>query len=368
MTPAGEDVHVIGLALHEPQTRNTSERLEEIVWRTTRAALADAGVTRAAVDLLVIGACDELDGRSISSMLLAAPAGGYLKDEIKVTDSGAMAFCLGVARILSGEFELGIVASWCKPSKTDVESALAFGAEPFSKRPMGLSRGVADALLAQAVTERWAIEESEISRRVAAAYERAAGNPRGMGHTPPSAAEVAASPLLATPLRELHRAPLSDGAVTLILASGDWLRRHPDARSLARVRGVGWGIGSYRLHAERLQGVGGLLPAWEMALRQSDARGEGRPELFELDSQTGYHEAALVRALEVGDAAVSPSGGPFAQNPYFCAGLVNIAECALQVAGAAGAVQVPGVRVAVGHGVHGFAAQGHVFAVLEACA
>src|ERR1051326_3917980 len=45
---------------------------------------------------------DELDGRSISSMLLAMPAGAYLRDEIKCTDSGLLGLCLGAMRVGSG--------------------------------------------------------------------------------------------------------------------------------------------------------------------------------------------------------------------------------------------------------------------------
>ena len=47
-----------------------------------------------------------------------------------------------------------------------------------------------------------------------------------------------------------------------------------------------------------------------------------------LDCQTGYHAAAYRTALDGLDPAAikSPSGGAFAQNPYFCAGLVNAAR------------------------------------------
>jgi acetyl-CoA acetyltransferase len=358
------DVFVVGLALHPPSARNTSERLEEMVWRTSRAALEDARLTRATVDLLVLGASDELDGRTISSMLLAAPAGGYLKDEIKVSDSGAMAFCLAVARMLSGEFDVGLVAGWCKPSKTDVDAALAWGAEPFATRPLGLSRTASDGLLAQAAVERWRLDEDELADRVIEAYRRAQNNPRGMRHSVPEREQVLSSPFAATPLRELHRAPLSDGAAALVLATGRWLRRRPDVRPLARVRGVGWAAGSYRLDRERLRDLGGARAALRMALAQAALDSGERVDVLELDSQTAYHEAALARLLEI-DAVISPSGGPFAQNPYACAGLVHIAEAALQAGGEAGSVQVPGARIAAGHGTHGFAAQSHVFAILE---
>ena len=68
----------------------------------TRAALNEAGIERERVDSVTIAASDELDGRSISSMLLAMPAGAYLKDEIKCADTGLDALFLGAMRIEFG--------------------------------------------------------------------------------------------------------------------------------------------------------------------------------------------------------------------------------------------------------------------------
>jgi hypothetical protein len=66
------DTYVLGLFLHPPALRITHKRLEEMVFDTARAGLDNAGVTRQELDHVTIAACDELDGRSISSMLLAA--------------------------------------------------------------------------------------------------------------------------------------------------------------------------------------------------------------------------------------------------------------------------------------------------------
>ena len=143
--------YVLGLAVHPPHLNCQEFRLEEMVYHTARAALDNAGVTRGQLDHVTLGACDELDGRSISSMLMAMPAGGYLVDEIKVTDSGASALCLEMARIKSEEFDIGLVSSWCKSSKTDVESVMRLRGEPFYTRPLGINMAVSDALFAQTV-------------------------------------------------------------------------------------------------------------------------------------------------------------------------------------------------------------------------
>src|SRR3990172_8206944 len=124
------DVHVMGVALHPAALRIGDKRLEEVVFDTAHDALCNAGISRAELDHVTIPACDELDGRSISSMLLAAPAGSYLKDEIKVTDSGMIGLCMETLRLSSGRFDLGIVASWNKSSKGPLEHVMRMRCEP----------------------------------------------------------------------------------------------------------------------------------------------------------------------------------------------------------------------------------------------
>ena len=336
------------------------------MYHTAHAALENAGVTRRQLDHITIGACDELDGRSISSMLMAMPAGGYLVDEIKVTDSGATAMCLEMARLQSEEFDIGMVSSWCKSSKTDVESVMRLRGDPFYTRPIGINMAVADALFAQAVADEFSISPQEINQRVASNYARAFDNPRSIGHAVPDASTIAASDYDAMPLRSLQRAPLTDGAVSIVMVSERWLRAHPGHRPLARLAGVGWATDSYRLDRARLSALKSARVAFKNACRMAAVQSAEEFDLFEFESQTGYHEAAYVRALGLSSAAiVSPSGGAFAQNPLFCTGLVCASEAILQVAGQAGAPQVKGARRAVAHSCHGFAQQGNVFMIFE---
>jgi acetyl-CoA acetyltransferase len=358
--------YVLGLAIHPPSPNLHEFRLEEMVYHTAHAALENAGISRGQLDHITLGTCDELDGRSISSMLMAMPAGGYLVDEIKVTDSGATALCLELARLRSGEFGIGMVSSWCKSSKTDVESVMRLRGEPFYTRPIGINMTVSDALFAQAVADEYAIGSEEIDRRVHDNYRRAYNNPRGSRHEVPDQPTIASSPIDATPLRQLHRAPLTDGAVSIVMASEEWLRQHQGHIPMARLAGVGWALDSYRLERERLRAMRSARVAFANACQMAGITSPEMIDVLELESQTGYHEAAYVRALHVAaHTRVSPSGGAFAQNPLFCTGLVCAAEAILQVAGQAGAVQQSGVRCAVAHSCHGFAQQGNVFMVFN---
>jgi acetyl-CoA acetyltransferase len=361
-------VFVLGLALFPAAEAVRHLRLEEMAYATARAALDDARVTRRQIDSLTIGACDELDGRPISSMLMTAPAGGYGVDEIKVTDSGASALALAYARFLARESELGLVVSWCKCSKTDVEAVMRFRGDPFYTRPLGIGAIAADALFAQAVRQEFGISDDEVTSRVVNAYGRAASNPRGISRPVPTADAITKSPYEALPLRDGQRAPYTDGAVALVLASDDFLKANPQTRPLARLAGVGWATDSYRLDGRRLRCMASARAAWTSALRQAGLSSAVDLDVVELEAQTGFHEAAYVRAFAIEKTqAVSPSGGCFAQNPLFATGLVNAAEAVLQVSGRAGAVQQRNVRWAAAHGNHGYAQQGNVVMAFEAC-
>lgn len=363
------DVYVLAAAMHPASRRIADKRLEEVVYDTTAAALGEAGLERDQIEQVTIAACDELDGRSISSMLLAMPAGAYLKDEIKCTDNGLVGLCLSAMRMQSGLFDLGLAVSWCKPSIAPVEEVMRARAEPFFTRPVGLNMSIADGLFAQAQCAAHGITEDEATEAVLTLVGKAARNPRAVPGPLPSAEGIARSPYVAHPLRRGHQAPLSDGAVALVLASGDWLHRHPEVMPLARIAGLGWSIDGYALGGERLSALASFEAARDRALGMAGIDLD-ELDVIELDSQTGYHDAACRRRLDGADpAALSPSGGAFAQNPYFCTGLVNAAESLLQVTGRAGPVQRPGAArggaLAAAHGGYGFAQQGNVFAVFE---
>jgi len=341
-------------------------RLEEIAFRTARAALHDAGVQRSQIDHITLAACDELDGRSISSMLLAAPAGAYLKDEMRVTDSGLTGLHLGALRIASGRYHLGLVVSWNHSSIGPVEDVARMRAEPFCLRPIGINFGVADGLFANAVTERYGFSDSDANDRVRKRQADARRSPRALPRSISDAADIATSPYVAYPLREAHRAPVTDGAVAFVLASAEWLAAHPKNRPLARIAGCHWLVDSYRLDRDRLSGLALMRRSYDQALQRARVGNRDAVRVVELEAQSAYYDLAFTRALELhADTVVSPSGGAWAQNPFFCTGLLNAAEAVWQVSNNAGATQVPDARLAVAHTCHGYAQQGHGFVVME---
>lgn len=360
------NVYVLGVATHPASPSIGDKRLEEIAYATARAALDDAGITRTELDHVTLGGCDELDGRGITSMLMAAPSGAYLRDEMRVTDSGLMALCMGMLRVATGRFGCGLVVSWNQTSIGSVEEVTRMRAEPFTLRPMGLNRAVTDGLFAQAVAHQAGVGEAEVDARVEARRGAAGRNPRratgGGRHT--DAGQPSGH--VAYPLSGRQRAPVTDGAAALVLVSEAWLAAHPQAKPLARISGAGWGIDSYRLGAARLADRSVCRTAFAQALQRAGLDGIGALDAIELEAQDGWQDIALEKALAAPPGvALSPSGGAWAQNPYFCTGLVNAVEATLQVSGRAGAVQVKNARHVAAHGTHGFAQQGHAVVIME---
>ena len=360
------DVYVMGVAIHPAADAVRNLRLEEMAYATARAALDDAGITRAEIDHVTLAASDEIDARGITSMLLAAPSGAYLKDEMRVTDSGLTGLHLGAMRAGSGDLQLGLVVSWNQSSVGPLEDISRMRGEPFFLRPIGLNFAIADGLFAGATMAKHGIGEADVAERVRMRMQAAATNPRAVRRPMPSLAEIGQSPLVAHPLRSAHRAPVTDGAVAMVLASGDWVRAHPGKRPLARIAGAAWTVDRYQLDGDRLADTALFDAALQDVLTRAGADNIDALDLVEIEAQSAWADVALTKALGAGSrVAMSPSGGAWAQNPYFCTGLVNAAEAALQVSGRAGPHQVKGAKRALAHGSSGFAQQTHGFVVLE---
>ena len=360
------DVYVMGVAVHPATDVVRDLRLEELAYATARAALDDAGLTRDRLDHVTLAGCDEIDARGISSMLLASPSGAYLKDENRVTDSGLTGLHLGALRAASGHLGLGLVVSWSQSSVGPLENLARMRAEPFYLRPIGLNFAITEGLLAVALADRFGITEAEVADRVCGRLAAALKSDRALQREQPTPDEVGASPLLAWPLRAGHRAPVTDGAAAVVLASGDWVRSHPQSQPLARITGIEWAVDSYALGGERLAGLQVFHDTLRGVLARAGLADVGNFDLIEYEAQTAWVDVAIERALQAGPGvALNPSGGAWGQNPFFCRGLVNAVEAVLQVSGRAGTNQIAGARRALAHGSCGFAQQGHGFVALE---
>ena len=308
--------------------------LTELVFEASAAALADAGLRRADIDGVCLGASDQLDGRAISSMQLAGPAGGFLKDEIKLGDDGALAFATAVLRIEAGADRRVLAVSWTKESESPLEAALGVNAEPVYARPAGLHPLVAEAAVTAAFLER-------------------AGLPAPTGP---------ASDFFCWPLRHDDLPPSTDAAVALVLGEGP---------GPVEVAGLAWGVEAPDPTARRLTPEAAVAAVAGRAAAEAGIVIDGRT-VIETTDRTPYRLAMTLAGLGLGapgarvspgtvgeaPANVNPSGGLRASNPVYAAGLERVAHAALAVRA--------GAPVAVAHSSYGYAGQGQFVTILRA--
>ena len=353
-----------------------------MVFEATRAALLDAGITQKEIDSVVLVGCDELDGHSISSMLVAAAGGSYLKDEIKVTDDGIYGVILAAMRILSGLYDLSVIVSWCKPSEAPVSNVMNMRWDPFYHRPFGLNHISTAALMAGAYLDRY--KGSEDAAAAVTVKNRANGARNQNAHLQKSVTldDVRSSAPVSWPLRALDCAPESDGACALVLASAKKTREIK--QKPVWLAGFGWAVDSYYPGERDLSDSPSLRAAAGMAYRKAGIQNPIREiDMAEICDFTSYHELIACESLglcSTGGAAhllqegttrwegafpVNPSGGLLSSNPFVAAGLFRAAEAYLQVSGRAGRHQVPGVRSALAQGSTGFCAQGNAVLILS---
>jgi acetyl-CoA C-acetyltransferase len=205
-------------------------------------------------------------------------------------------------------------------------------------------------------------------------HANAALNPDAHFRKPVSTDDVAASPLVADPLRRHHCAPMSDGAAACLIGPrGDvtlrgWARGL-DAPLFHERRDLGRFESAARAAACAFAGAG--MKARDVdVIEIHDAFSPF--ELINLEDMGFCTPGTAWRALEDGDfaiggrMAVNPSGGMKARgHPIGVCGLASLVEMHAQLTGTAGARQHPGARLGVIQSAGGVSRDGYAF-VLEA--
>jgi acetyl-CoA C-acetyltransferase len=355
----------------------------EHAFRAARSALEDAGLRKGDIDTVLASGWDVLDGRTISDMHIVPAAGGYLKDSAKVADDGILAFAYGYMRIASGAFDTALVVGHGHAeSPTELVSNVAM--DPFFYRPLGVGATATLALQCCAYGARYGVSEEQAAGVVVKNRNHGTNNPYAHLRSPVTRDQVLASNVIAWPLRELDCRPQSVGAVAVILASEDRVRRI--ASRWATVEGIGWAPESYYIGATDLWRLGALSSA---AQRAYSMAGITEPfnqlDVAEVHELTSYHELMAYEALgwaEEGTASrlveegatamegrlpVNASGGALSTDLGGGTGLARVAEAALQVMDRADGHQVE-ARTALAHGASALAgsvAQSHGVVILR---
>jgi hypothetical protein len=305
--------------------KETARSLEEMIFDTTTDALSGVGYTIEDIDAIVISGNDEIDGRVISIMAGAGPAGGVGRDTTLIASSADHALVYGYLRVLAGQGKRVLVVGWAKPSESvDVNHAELVEAEPYILRNVGMNHTVAAALQASL----WLDE-------------------------PESGGPVVCWPLTASDLPKR-----GDAVHALVLAREG---AFPEGTELAWISDCGWATSTYELGARDLRDVEPL----GQALAQIDRRGVSAPRsawrAVEIAAESEPAVRRVAALLGLKDTAAVNASGSLADTigVSFVAGLGRMVSAVEAVAAAETPIAVAGI------GFNGYAEQGATVVVFS---
>jgi len=363
---------IIGIGQTKHAAKRKDVSIPGLVREAALRALADAGLTFADIDAVVLGkAPDMFEGVMMPELSMAGALGAVGKPIIRVHTAGSVGGSTGVVAthlVSSGKHRRVLTVAYEKQSESDAMWALS-PKYPFQP-PMVAGAGGYFAPLMRAYIRR-AEAPADIGTMVSV-KDRLNGlrNPYAHLHLEGiDQAMVEASPMLWDPIRYLDTCPSSDGAVAMVMTDEDGARGcsnpawvlgtavrtepilfsgrdqvDPQAgRDCAQAVYAQAGITDPRREidvAELYVPFSWFEPMWLENLGFAE-RGEG----WKL-TRDG------VTALD-GDLPINPSGGVMCTNPIGASGLLRFAEAARQVRGMADAHQVDGAKIAMGHAYGG---------------
>jgi acetyl-CoA C-acetyltransferase len=364
----------VGQTLHRSRRQDVS--IAGLCREAVDRALADAGLALGDVDAVVVGKAPDLfEGVMMPELYLAEALGAAGKPLLRVHTAGSVGGATGnvaASLVQAGVHRRVLAVAFEKQSESNAMWALSIS-PPFSM-PVLAGAGGYFAPHIRAYIRRSGAPE-HVGAMVAVKDRRnGALNPFAHLRQPDITLDsVRASPMLWDPVRYDETCPSSDGACAVII--GD---RAAAEAAQASGRPVAWiratamrtepTMFSGKDHVNPRAGADCAAALWRQAGITSPI---DEIDVAEIYVPFSWFEPMWLenlgfagpgegwRLTEAGETAiggrlpVNPSGGVLCSNPIGASGLLRFAEAALQVMGKAGAHQVPGAAVALGHAYGG---------------
>ncbi|MFY1679724.1 thiolase domain-containing protein [Streptomyces sp. WMMC905] len=368
-----EPVAVVGIG----QTRHAAARqdvsIAGLVREAAGRALADAELTWADVEAVVIGkAPDFFEGVMMPELYLAEALGAVGKPVTRVHTAGSVggSTALVAADLVAARAHRTVLAvAFEKQSESNAMWGLSLPV-PF-QQPLLAGAGGFFAPHVRAYIRRSGAPPTVGTLVAHKDRVNALRNPFAHIREPGLTLErVRASPMLWDPIRYSETCPSSDGACALLLTDRLGARRSP--------RRPGWLLGgAMRSEPTLFAGKDFVSPragrdcaadvyrqagitdprreidAVEMYVPFSWYEPMWLENLGFADPGDGWRLVESGATALEGELPVDMSGGVLSSNPIGASGLIRFAEAALQVRGLAGAHQVDGARRVLGHAYGG---------------
>jgi acetyl-CoA C-acetyltransferase len=364
---------VIGIGQTKHAAKRDDLSIAGLVREAALRALEDAGLEWKDIDAVVIGkAPDMFEGVMMPELYLADALGAVGKPMMRVHTAGSVGGSTAIVAthlVESGVHERVLTVAFEKQSESDAMWALS-PRYPFVP-PLVAGAGGFFAPIVRSYIRRSGAP-SDVGSMVAVKDRRnALKNPYAHLHMDDISFEkVSTSPMLWDPIRYLETCPSSDGACAMVLGSERAAEHAP--KKVAWVRGT-----AVRSEPAQFSGRDQVSPRAGIdcaadVYRQAGITDPRREiDVAEIYVPFSWFEPMWLENLGFappnagwkltmegvtamdGDLPVNPSGGVLSTNPIGASGMLRFAEAAMQVRGDAGAHQIDGARVALGHAYGG---------------
>jgi acetyl-CoA acetyltransferase len=319
------DVAVVGFAQRQLLDYDGSPTCAELLVPILAEIYEQTGWTKADVGFWCSGSSDYLAGRSFS-FVSAIDAIGVLPpvNESHVEMDAAWALYEAWLKIQTGEVDTAVAFGFGKSSAGQLRRTLAMQLDPYTLTPLWPDTVSLAALQARAGIDAGAWDEKQMAAVVSRSMASAESNENAVRAGQRNISDLLAAPMFADPLRKHDCAPVTDGAVALVLAAGDKARALRD--NPAWITGFAHNTDGLHLGTRDLTTSGSA----ERAARS--AGGTDGVEVAELHAPFSHQELILRSALDLGDdVTINPSGGALAGNPMFAGGAIRIGEAAKRI-------------------------------------
>ncbi len=322
-----------------------------VVEAVTRAALADAGVSRADVGFICSGSNDYHQGRPFSFVMALDGAGAWPpKRESHVEMDGAWALYEAFVRLQHGDVDVALVYAFGRSSVGDTDAVSTMQLDPYFTPSPGPSPLSLVALQARLMMQEGLLSEADLAKVVSDRYAAARRSEHAAVWGGLDEAELLAAPTVSSPLRA-HDAPVqADGAAAIVLVADG-------AGPL--LSGIAHQCEPMDFGSRQLTRSTSTRGAWQSARDLSRKVGRGGKQVDIVMTAAGFspHAVLLERELGVNGGLVDPYGGAMVGDVPMVTGLNRIAAAAEEVRG--------GATRALAHATQGPCLQQNLVAILE---
>jgi len=366
---------VVGIGQTKYKTRRGDVSIAGLVREAAVNALQDAGLEWDDIEAVILGkAPDMFEGVIMPESYLTDALGCNGKPMLRVHTAGSVGgstALVAASHVQSGSFKRVLTVTFEKQSESNAMWALSTP-QPFSVHLNAGAGGYFAPIIREYMRRSGAPRDVGIK---VAVKDRLHGARNPLAHLQlPNITmqEVEESMMLWDPLRFLEACPSSDGACAMVIAAEELVHESP--KPPAWIRGV-----AMRSEPTMYAGRDEVNPQAGRdcaadVYRQAGITDPRRDlDCAEVYVPFSWYEPMWLENLgfaaqgegwkltmagatsldEGGDIPWNCSGGVLSSNPIGASGMIRFAEAARQVRGDAGAHQVPGAKLALGHAYGG---------------